>query len=208
MTQDTATRPASQRRRPTQERSRRTVARLLDAAEKIVDEEGVAAATTRAIADRAGVAYPSLYRFFRDRDEILDQLLERHTTEVDRLSVEAEPTWHIDSPADLFDAEFALHIAYYREHPSAAKLWLGGRASEAVTAFVHQRMRTLADRLHGLLVAQGLLSPDADPRIVLIAVELGDRAIELAHRDRDDFDEELLELGRAALAAYVSAIAG
>ncbi len=191
---------------PTQERSRRTVARILDAAEKIVDEEGVTAATTRTIADRAGVAYPSLYRFFSDRDQILDLLLERHTTEVDRLSAEAEPTWEIGSAADLFDAEFALHVAYYREHPSSAKLWLGGRASEAVTAFVHQRMRTLADRLHRLLIDRGLLSPDADPRLVLIAVELGDRAIELAHRGRDDFDEELLELGRGALSAYVGSL--
>jgi len=50
------------RRLPTQERSRRTVQRILDAAEAIVGESGADAATTRAIAERAGVSAPSLYR--------------------------------------------------------------------------------------------------------------------------------------------------
>ena len=54
----------AQRREPTQARSRQTVTRILDVAAAIVDEQGVDAATTRTIADRAGVAYPSLYRFF------------------------------------------------------------------------------------------------------------------------------------------------
>ncbi|HUO38192.1 MAG TPA: helix-turn-helix domain-containing protein, partial [Mycobacterium sp.] len=53
-----------QRREPAQARSRQTVTRILDAAATIVDQEGVDAATTRAIADLADVSYPSLYRFF------------------------------------------------------------------------------------------------------------------------------------------------
>ena len=67
---------APQRRQPVQERSRQTVARILDAAEALIDEGGVEAVTTRAVADRAGVTYPSLYRFFADREEILDQLVD------------------------------------------------------------------------------------------------------------------------------------
>ncbi|MGB6578867.1 MAG: helix-turn-helix domain-containing protein, partial [Streptosporangiaceae bacterium] len=55
------------RREPTQQRSRRTVRQILAAAEQIVGTQGVDAATTRAIAERAGVAIPSLYRFFADR---------------------------------------------------------------------------------------------------------------------------------------------
>ena len=64
--------PEGGRRAPVQERSRQTVTRILDAAAAIADEHGVDAATTRAIADRAGVSYPSLYRFFADREAILD----------------------------------------------------------------------------------------------------------------------------------------
>src|SRR5271166_5975676 len=71
------------RREPVQERSRRTVRRILAAAEEIVAADGVDAVTTRAIAERAGVATPSLYRFFEDRDAILDALLEQMLAELE-----------------------------------------------------------------------------------------------------------------------------
>lgn len=206
MTQDTAQAERTVRRKPVQERSRRTVAAILDAAEAIVDEHGVNAATTRAIADRAGVAYPSLYRFFSDRDQILDDLLERHTMAVDALAAAGEQTWDIRSTTDVMNAEFDLHVEYYRAHPSAARLWLEGRLSEAVIDFVHRRMQTLSDRIYALLVERGIIPPDTDPRGVLLAVELADRAMELAYRGRDDFDEEMLAAGRFAVGAYVESL--
>jgi AcrR family transcriptional regulator len=178
------------------------VTRLLNAAAAIVDEHGVDAATTRTIADRAGVAYPSLYRFFADRDEILDRLLERHLTQIDDRADAAERTWDISSVGDLFRAELDLHIAYYREHPSAARLWMGGRSSTAVVNQVHARMRTLAQRIHARLVDAHLISDDTDPRAVLVAVEIGDRILELAYRGGHDFDDAILDHGRRALIAY------
>lgn len=196
----------SVRRKPVQERSRRTVAAILDAAEAIVDEHGVNAATTRAIADRAGVAYPSLYRFFSDREQILDDLLERHTMAVDELAAAAEPTWRVESAVDVMNAEFDLHVDYYRAHPSAARLWLTGRVSETVTAFVHRRMQNLSDRIYALLIERGVTAADVDPRAVLLAVELADRAMVVAYRGREDFDDDLLELGRFAVDAYVASL--
>jgi AcrR family transcriptional regulator len=192
----------TQRREPTQARSRQTVTRILDAAAAIVDEHGVDAATTRTIADRAGVAYPSLYRFFADRDEILDRLLERHLTDIDARAEAAERTWDISSIWDLVNAELELHIAYYREHPSAARLWMGGRQSTAVVNQVHARMRTLAQRIYDRLVGAHLIGDDVDPRAVVVAVEIADRILELAYRGGHDFDEAILEHGRRALIAY------
>jgi AcrR family transcriptional regulator len=195
------------RRAPVQARSRQTVARILDAAAAIADEQGVDAATTRTIADRAGVAYPSLYRFFADRDAIFDELMERHCAEIDARCVAAEQTWEIASIADLLNNEIDLHVDYYRKHPSAAALWMGGRTSPTVTKHVHARMRTLADRLHNILVNAGLIPVDTDPRAMLVAVEMADRMLELSYRDNNEFDEAILGIGRAALIAFGAAIA-
>jgi AcrR family transcriptional regulator len=191
-----------QRREPVQARSRQTVTRILDAAAAIIDEDGVDAATTRAIAQRAGVSYPSLYRFFADREEILDRLLEWHVADVDARAIAAEQTWDIHSLTDLFDAELDLAVAYYREHPSAARLWMGGRTSQTVANHVHERMRTLAGRMHAILLDAGLIPSDADPRALLVGVEIADRILELAYRNRDDFDPAILALGRTALIAF------
>jgi hypothetical protein len=48
-----------------------------DIVEALVGDEGVDPATTRGIAERAGVTAPSLYRFFADRHKILDTLARR-----------------------------------------------------------------------------------------------------------------------------------
>ena len=189
------------RRAPVQERSRQTVVRILDAAAAIADEHGVDAATTRAIADRAGVSYPSLYRFFADREAILDELLEQHCAELDARCVEAEKTWRITSVTDLLNNELDLHVHYYRRYPSAARLWMGGRNSPTVTKHVRARMQTLAGRIHAILVREELIPSDTDPRALLVAVEIADRILELAFRDNSDFDQDLLDIGRRALMA-------
>jgi AcrR family transcriptional regulator len=195
------------RRAPVQARSRQTVARILDAAATIADEEGVDAVTTRSIADRAGVSYPSLYRFFADRDAILDELMERHCAEIDAQCVAAEQTWEITSIAQLLNNELDLHVDYYRKHPGAAGLWMGGRTAPTVTKHVHARMQTLADRLHDILVTAGLIPVDTDRRAMLVAVEMADRMLELSYRDNNDFDEAILGIGKVGLVAFGEAMA-
>lgn len=197
-----------QRRAPVQARSRQTVARILDAAAAIADEQGVDAVTTRAIADRAGVSYPSLYRFFADRDAILDELMERHCAEIDARCVAAEQTWRITSIAELLNNELDLHVDYYRRHPGAAALWMGGRTAPTVTKHVHARMQTLAGRLHVILVEAQLIPAGTDPRNMLVAVEMADRMLELSYRDNNDFDETILDIGRTALIAFGHALSG
>ena len=193
---------APQRRQPVQERSRQTVARILDAADTLIDEGGVEAVTTRAVADRAGVTYPSLYRFFADRDEILDQLVTRHLAALDARAVAAERTWQITSVRDVIDRELDLHVAYFKEHPSAARLWLSGRSSPAVVTQVRQRAQVLAERLRQVLVAANFAPSDTDPRVLMLVVELGDRILDLAFRDRSDPDPVIIELGRTTLNSY------
>ena len=71
------------RRVPRQERSRRRVEGLLDAAARLVVERGVEALTTRDIAEAAGAPVASLYQYFADKDDILLALVERDMAEMD-----------------------------------------------------------------------------------------------------------------------------
>lgn len=192
---------ARARRAPAQERSRRTVRRILDAAEQIVGEEGVEAATTRAIAERAGVAIPSLYRFFADRDDILDAVLEQMVADLDERAAALEEEWRPDTVEELIGLELDLHVEFYERHPTAAALWFGGRASPAVTGAIRARNHKLAARLRRLIVDHGLWPEETPPMAVDLLVELGDRVLELAFRNPGPPEREALELGRSALAA-------
>lgn len=191
------------RREPTQERSRRTVARILAAAEEIVGESGVEAATTRAIAERAGVAVPSLYRFFADREGVLDAMLEQLIGDLDREARAAEAEWEPDDIGELVGLELDLTVQYFEAHPTLVSLWFGGRASAAVIESVRDRNRDLAGRLREMLVSRDLVRGDTPEAVFELAVELGDRALQVAFRASDEPNQEILELGRTAVAAFL-----
>src|SRR5260370_1341413 len=70
------------RRQPKQARSQQRVDHLLNVAALIFEEVGYAAATTNAIAARAGVPIGSLYQFFPNKEAIMDALVERYLDEL------------------------------------------------------------------------------------------------------------------------------
>ena len=199
---------AQQRREPVQARSRETVARILAATDELIASAGVEAATTRAIADRAGVSAPSLYRFFADRDEILDSLLRTELASLEAHAEELERTWAVTSIRDYITRELDLHVSYYETHPSLARLWFGGRISPAVVAEVHRRNQTLARRAHTTMRDLGLIGESVPEGALVLMVELGDRILDLAFRDSADADATVIEQGRDALCAYVERLAG
>jgi len=194
--------PVATRRVPAQARSRRTVRRILDAAEAIVGESGVDAATTRGIAERAGVAAPSLYRFFADRDEILDAVLERMLRDLDAHVEEAEQAFTGNSVEAFVRLEIDVHVSYYEEHPSYAKLWFGGRVSTRVVENVRARNQLLARRSREALIGVGLIDP-ATPEVVLdLLVEFGDSALDMAFRAGSRADREVIDAAIVALTAF------
>jgi len=191
------------RRIPAQARSRETVQRILDAAEAIVGEDGVDAATTRTIAQRAAVAAPSLYRFFADRDEVLDAVLERGLLDLDAHAELAEQSWAGTSIEEFIQLELQLHVAYYEEHPSFVKLWFGGRVSPPVIDEVRARNRELAHRARDLLLAAGLVPPGTPEIAFDMLVELGDRVLEMAFNGSPKADRDIIEAGAVALSAFL-----
>lgn len=189
------------RREPVQERSRRTVERILAAAEAIIAADGVDAVTTRTIAERAGVAAPSLYRFFEDRDAILDALLEQMLAELETAVQEAERSFTGESIDAFMRLEFELYVGYYERHPSLARLWFDGRVSPAVVDMVRGRNRLVAQRVRRLLTEAGLVE-EATPTLVFdLLIEYGDRTLDIAFRHGRRANRQVIDAGIAALTA-------
>ncbi|HSP14885.1 MAG TPA: TetR family transcriptional regulator [Thermoanaerobaculia bacterium] len=63
---------------PKQERSLQTLNRLLDAAERVLEDDGLEAATVPAIARRAGVSVGVVYRRFPNKDALIRGVYERY----------------------------------------------------------------------------------------------------------------------------------
>jgi len=73
------------RRRPRQARSREKVELILEATLQILDQEGLDALTTNHIAEVAGISIGTLYQYFPNKRQVLDELAQR---ESDRLTTE------------------------------------------------------------------------------------------------------------------------
>ncbi|MGW5515674.1 TetR/AcrR family transcriptional regulator [Nocardia africana] len=67
----------TKRHGPTQDRARATRERILDTAAQLFGERGIANTSTNRIATEAEVSIGTVYRYFADRDMIVDELLAR-----------------------------------------------------------------------------------------------------------------------------------
>jgi AcrR family transcriptional regulator len=74
------------RRQPKQARSKQRVDHLLNVAAQTFEEVGYAAATTNAVAARAGISIASLYQFFPNKEAIMAALVERYLKELQEVA--------------------------------------------------------------------------------------------------------------------------
>lgn len=70
------------RKRPKQARSKRVVHDLIDATGKVIAERGLEQTTTNHIAETAGVSVGSLYQYFEDKDDLIEAVLVRLSSEI------------------------------------------------------------------------------------------------------------------------------
>lgn len=78
------------RKIPKQVRAQHTVTAILEATARILEEHGIEAANTNAIAARAGISVGSLYQYFGSKDAIVAQLArDTEQATAERLELEA-----------------------------------------------------------------------------------------------------------------------
>jgi AcrR family transcriptional regulator len=90
------------RLRPTGDAEVAPRAEILDAAAELFVSQGLAATTTRQIADRVGIRQASLYYYFAGKDELLLELLSQSVRPSLRVSAELESRCRDDPAAGLY----------------------------------------------------------------------------------------------------------
>lgn len=102
-----------------QTRSRETAARLLEAAEGVLEKHGVEGASVPEIARRAGVSPASIYRRFVDKDGLLREVFERFFERAIRANDQTlEPArWRATTLAESVCALVTGMVAAYSQRP-------------------------------------------------------------------------------------------
>jgi AcrR family transcriptional regulator len=103
----------SPRKAPRQSRSQATVTAILDATAHILIGRGFAAASTNAVAERAGVSVGSLYQYFPNKDALVSALRVRHGEQmmavIQRALTKAMDATLVDALAGLVEATVEAH---------------------------------------------------------------------------------------------------
>ncbi len=163
------------RKRPRQARSAATFAAIVEAAARILGEQGAARLNTNSVAARAGVSVGSLYQYFPGKQAIVRALAERELARAEALRPPA-----LDDPdAPLaarvraaVDWRFGIHAA----HPTLARV-LASLVNEVMSPAERERFaarrlrrvrRTLASR-----AAPGLRGRDLDQLAFIVDTCLG-----------------------------------
>lgn len=141
------------RRRPVQARSTATVQAVLDAARAVLNAGGEL--TARSIAERAGIAAPTVYRYFADVKAVVDALVGEHAAAAEAMVAEVLAA---DDGADVgvaFSRVLDGYLRLYQARPEFTVMWSSTELAERQRAVEEQSDHALAGRLAAHLVAGG-----------------------------------------------------
>jgi AcrR family transcriptional regulator len=94
---------------------------IIEAAQVVLARDGLAACTTRAVAEAGPLTKSAIHYYFSDMDELVDQAMVRHLQAfMDRLRAAAAAH---DDPVRRFWAAVEEFLGIFEQMPSAALLW-------------------------------------------------------------------------------------
>lgn len=194
---------AVRRRVPTQDRSRRRVEQILDAAAGIVVREGVDALSTRGIATAAAMPVASLYQYFSDKDAVLLALVERDTEEMDAQVSDDLGALTTLSLRSVVETTMRAYVTVFHRRPAFVEIWLRGRMNGAVRAYGRRHNQQTAAELFDLVRSAGMVVDGTPLAVAELAVEIGDRVFQLAFEHNLAGDAFLVEEGIEMVATYL-----
>jgi AcrR family transcriptional regulator len=149
---------------------------LLDAAEALFVDRGIAATTVSDITEAAGVAKGSFYRYFDSKEHVIAALKERFADELILRVGRAAAAFDGDDVGAVVDAVVAESIAFLLSERGIVEVWRREPDGDGVDTWARSAEKLTAVYQAGIAegVAAGVLDCD-DPRstalLVMFAIE-------------------------------------
>jgi AcrR family transcriptional regulator len=196
------------RRTPLQDRSRKRVEQILDAAARVFLEKGYDAATTEEIARLAGTSIGSVYQFFPNKLAIFNAIALRYVERAEALfatfitpSAIHEP-WH-----DLLERAIDAFAAFHRDEPAFRAILLNWRVSADMILANDDVNRRFAQRAEAVIAAQApSLSPARRALVATMIIEVISSTLILCVRRSGAESDALLGEAKTLLFRYLEPI--
>ena len=185
----------SPRVRPVQARAKHTVDLILDNAAALLDEVGIDAFNTNLLAERAGVAVRSVYRYYPNKLAVIVGLAERQASEWQTLLGNlmlplANPK---QNAYEAWDDVLDAYVAYLEEKQGRSAMHRAMQALPQLSEVNRRDNDALSDTILIALKARGLQQPSAHLRsISRVLLDTMDVAVDEALRRRGRVPLQLL----------------
>lgn len=188
-----------------QARSRERLRRVLDAADEVLAAEGPDAFTTTRVAEVAGVSVGSVYRFFPDKEAIVEALAVRYWSDFEDLVAGVAEADEAQPHDDPVGAVLDVLVAGFQARPGFLGLWFGGLRTERVRDATRPTRTAIAVSIERILARHW---PGAPPRtrarVSEMAVLAGDGLLREAFRRDQAGDPAVLAESKHMLRAYIA----
>jgi AcrR family transcriptional regulator len=189
-------------RPPQQVRSRRMVARLLDAAGELFLQRGYDKTTTNQIAEHAGVSIGSLYQFFPDKAAILGTLQVEWVAKLHGALDAALAGGTDDVPLEtLVDRVLTVHVTLNREPPGLLGFLL--TTPGTIDELHSPTASAINARVEEIIAARGIPMPASRRHVIAVMANHISRAIYSLGGPDGPNNTEVLRQTRHALVAYL-----
>jgi AcrR family transcriptional regulator len=163
-----------ERRIPTQERAKKRVERIIEAASHVFAGEGFEAATMEGIAARAETSIGSIYQFFPNKLSLFNAL-GRHYHDRLRAFFDLvlsgpllERPWE-----EILDSGIDAFMAFHENEPGFRAVWVGLHLTNEVVTEGEAINRDFAKRIEGILGAKlPAVPPRLRPVVATMMVEI------------------------------------
>lgn len=197
----------SARRLPLQSRSQHTVQRVLDAAGSLLQHMPLEDLTTTRIAAEAGLSIGGLYRFYPDKQTIIDAIAVRHVEQF-RAALEATVMKTIErefanlesfDPAHILDNVVDAYVVYLDAHPDFRTISFGRHISAATKEREASPNVGLPALLKNFMLERlGIPNTPELDLMLRVVSEAGERLIAYAYEQptREERDHVIAEMKR------------
>jgi AcrR family transcriptional regulator len=191
-----------------QERGRRRIAHILDVAAEVFAELGYEAATTNAIAARAGMSPGSLYQYFPNKEAIAEALAERYVDEMRATHEVALDPGNASLPLeDMVDRIVDPLVAFNVANPAAKALLTGADLSARLAASTQQLHEVVMQQIDSLIAARAPgLKPRERERSARISVQIFKAILPLVISSGGAERAAVVRELKTALRAYLASI--
>lgn len=149
------------RKKPSQDRSRRTVETLLEAATRVLERESLSGFTTNRVAEVAGVGIGSLYQYFPGKDALVAALIARAQSALADAVEDAVERTRGQGLAEAIDALARVAVDHQYRRPALAAAIDHEERRLPVEPVLREAQQRVVGAVAGLLDrCRGDLAPD------------------------------------------------